>query len=146
MGQTIEVCQQEQLGAYIELKDGRCVPAVVDMIRQQKFGDQCIVASFRPDWVVEVKAIAPKLLTSVLFNSAHVDAIQLAQAVRADFVHPCWERFEHPSSLLTPGWVARVREADLGIICWHEERPDEITALRRVGVDGICSDSPELLR
>jgi glycerophosphoryl diester phosphodiesterase len=34
----------------------------------------------------------------------------------------------------------------MGIICWHEERPDEIAALRRVGVDGICSDAPELLR
>ena len=24
---------------------------------------------------------------------------------------------------------------------WHEERPDEIAALRRVGVNGICSDA-----
>ena len=43
-------------------------------------------------------------------------------------------------------WVARMREAELGIICWHEERPDEIAVLRRVGVDGICSDAPELSR
>jgi glycerophosphoryl diester phosphodiesterase len=42
--------------------------------------------------------------------------------------------------------VARVREVDLGIIGWHEERPDVIAALRRVGIDGICSDAPELLR
>ena len=144
--QVIQVCQQEQLGAYIELKDGRCAPTVADIIRQLKFGDQCIVASFRPDWVADTKAIAPKLLTSVLFSSTHVDAVKLAQSARANFVHPCWERFEHPASLLTPDWVARVRQADLGIICWHEERPDEIAALRRVGVDGICSDSPELLR
>jgi glycerophosphoryl diester phosphodiesterase len=143
--QAIKVCQQEQLGAYIELKDGRCVPAVVDIIRQQKFGDQCIVASFRPDWVADTKAIAQRLLTSVLFSSTHVDAVKLAQSARANFVHPCWERFEHPASLLTPDWVAQVRQADLGIICWHEEQPDEIAALRRVGVDGICSDSPELL-
>jgi len=146
LAQAIELCQQEQLGAYIELKDERCVPAVVDTVRQQKFGDQCIVASFRPDWVGEAKAIAPRLLTSVLFSSTQVDAVQLAGSARANFVHPCWERLEHPRSLLTPDWVARVREADLGIICWHEERPEEIAALRRAGVDGICSDAPELLR
>jgi glycerophosphoryl diester phosphodiesterase len=145
LAQAIELCKQERMGAYIELKDGQCVPAVVDTIRQQKFGDQCIVASFRPDWVAEAKAIAPRLLTSVLFSSTHVDAVELAQSVGANFVHPCWERFENPSSLLTPDWVARVRQAKLGIICWHEERPDEIAALRRVGVDGICSDAPELL-
>lgn len=144
--QAIKVCQQEQLGAYIELKDWRCAPLVVDMVRQLKFGDQCIVASFRPDWVAEVKAIAPELLTSVLFSSTHIDPVHLAQAAQANFVHPCWERYEHPSVLLTPEWVARVRQAELGIICWHEEREDEIAALRRVGVDGICSDAPELLR
>jgi len=46
---------------------------------------------------------------------------------------------------LTPEWIARVREANLGIVCWHEERPEEIAALRQLGVDAICSDAPELL-
>jgi len=144
LAQAIELCQQEQLGAYIELKDGCCVPIVVDVIHQQKFIDQCIVASFRPDWIAEAKAIMPRLLTSVLFSSTQVDAVQLAQSAQANFVHPCWERFANPSALLTPAWIAHVRQADLGIICWNEERPDEIAALRRVGVDGICSDAPEL--
>jgi len=43
-------------------------------------------------------------------------------------------------------WIQRVREARLGIICWHEERPFEIAALQQLGVDGICSDAPELLK
>jgi hypothetical protein len=59
---------------------------------------------------------------------------------------PCWEQHPNPSGLLTSAWVARVREAGLGIICWNEDRPEEITALRQVGVDGICSDAPELLQ
>jgi len=80
----------------------------------------------------------------VLFSSTQVDAVQLAQSARANFVHPCWERFANPSALLTPDWTADVRQADLGIIRWHEERPGEIAALRRVGVDGICSHAPEL--
>lgn len=145
LDQAIEVCKQEQLGAYIELKDWRCIPTVAEMIRAQKFGEWCIVASFRPDWLAEIKAMLPRTPTSVLFSSVHVDPVKLAQAAHADFVHPCWERFDHPSSLLTPEWVTWVREADLGIICWHEERLDEIAALHRIGVDGICSDAPELL-
>ncbi len=146
LAQAIELCKQEQLGAYVELKDGRCVPAVVSLVREMDFGSHCIIASFRPDWVAEAKAIAPRLLASVLFSSTHIDPVPLAQSARANFVHPCWEQFEHPTSLLTPEWVARVREADLGIICWHEERLDEIATLRRAGVDGICSDTPEWLR
>ena len=145
LAETIEVCKGEQLGLYIELKDGAAVPGVVDMLRAQDVVSHCIAGSFRPDWLAEAKSALPELATSILFGSPHLDAVGLAHSIRATYVHPCWERFPHPSVLLTPEWVARVREAELGIICWHEERPEEIAALRRAGVDGICSDAPELL-
>jgi len=145
LAEAIEACKDEQLGAYIELKDGAAVPGVVDALRAQDVVAHCIVGSFRPDWLAEAKTALPELATSILFGSPHLDAVGLAHSVRATYVHPCWERFPHPSALLTPEWVARVREAELGIICWHEERPEEIAALRRAGVDGICSDAPELL-
>ena len=145
LAEVIDLCQKEQLGAYIELKEWSCVPAVAEIIRKQKFAEQCIVGSFRPDWLMDLKAIAPELATSILFASPRLDAVKLAQSVQANFVHPCWGHLLHPSALLTPEWVAQVRRADLGIICWSEQRPDEIAALRRLGVDGICSDAPELL-
>ncbi len=143
--EAVETCLAEQIGAYIELKDGAAIPGVLAVLREEGFAGHCIIGSFRPDWVMEVKSAMPQIATSVLFSALDVDPVKLAQAVRADYVHPCWERFPNPSSLLTPEWVARVRAADLGIICWHEERPEEIAGLRRAGVDGICSDAPELL-
>ncbi len=144
--EAIDVCQEEQLGACIELKDGAVVPAVVQTLKAKKYGGHCILSSFRPDWLAEVRAANPDLLTSVLFSSTHVDPVLLAQSVGASYVSPCWERLPDPASLLTPDWIARVRAADLGIVCWHEERPEQIAALRRLGVDAICSDKPELLR
>jgi glycerophosphoryl diester phosphodiesterase len=143
--EAVEVCKEGQLGAYVEIKDGAAIPAVIEMLREQKFAGHSIVGAFRPDWLMAVKATAPQMATSIMFSSPDLDAVLLARSVRADFVHPCWERLPHPSALLTPEWVARVREAELGIICWHEERPEEIAVLRRAGVDGICSDAPELL-
>jgi len=143
--EAVDVCQAEQLGAYIELKDGGTIPGVLATLREKKFAGHCIVGSFRPDWLAEVKAALPEVATSVLFSSLGVDPVKQAQAVGANFVHPCWERFPNPSRLLTPEWVGRVRGAGLGIVCWHEERPEEIAGLARAGVDGICSDAPELL-
>jgi len=145
LAEAIDLCQKEQLGAYIELKEWQCVPAVAQVIRKQKFAEQCIVGSFHPDWLMDLKVIAPELTTSILFTSPHLDAVKLAQSIQASFVHPCWGHLPNPGALLTPEWVAHVRQADLGIICWSEQRPDEIAALRRLGVDGICSDAPELL-
>lgn len=144
--EALKVCIEENLGVYIEIKDGGVIEDVIKTLRTEKYGGHCILSSFRPDWLATVKDIEPKLMTSILFGAPSVDAVKLAQSVKATFVHPCWERFPNPSALLTPEWVARVREANLGIVCWHEERPEEIAALRRVGVDAICSDAPELLR
>ena len=141
----MELCLNEQLGAYVELKDAAVLPKLDTTIRKHDMAEYTIVGSFRPDWLAEFKALAPKMDTSVLFSSLHVDPVKLARSIGATYVHPCWERYSNPSALLTAEWMARVRGAGLGIICWHEERPDQIAALRRLGVDGICSDAPELL-
>jgi glycerophosphoryl diester phosphodiesterase len=146
LAQAIELCQQESLGAYIEFKEGRCVPAVMVLIRDKHFSEDCIGAAFRPDWIAEARVLAPKVLTSILFRSSQVDPVPLAQSAGANFVQPRWERLERPSALLTPDWIARVRQAGLGLIGWPEERPDEIAALRRAGVDGVCRAAPEGLR
>jgi len=138
-------CRAQRLGLYLELKAGAAITPMLESLRQHHF-DEVIVGSFRPDWLADLKQAAPDLPTSVLFSSPAIDACALAAAAHADYVHPCWEwRDARPDTLLTEGWVARVRAAGLGIISWHEERPAVIAGLRRCGVDGICSDRPELL-
>ncbi len=145
LDEVIALCRDERLGMYIEVKTSSAIPALVTAHHQYGLENWAVIASFRPDWLAEIKAWAPSLPTSILFNSVHVDASALAHSVRADYVHPCWERFPAPGDLLTPEWMSAVRQADLGVICWHEERPAEIAKLRQAGVDGICSDAPELL-
>ncbi|MBN1936066.1 MAG: hypothetical protein JW934_15460 [Anaerolineae bacterium] len=142
---ALDLCQAENIGAYVEIKDGGVIPALVELIRVHEHAGHCLFGSFRLDWIAELKARVPQVGTSILFNSLHVDPVALARSAQANYVHPCWERFDHSASLLAPEWMAGVREAGLGVICWHEERPVEIAALRQVGVDGICSDAPDLL-
>jgi glycerophosphoryl diester phosphodiesterase len=144
--EVIACCRTHELGIYFELKIGFAAAAVVPLIRQHRMVERVIVASFRPDWLADVRAADAVLRTAVLFGSLHVDAVALARAAGAQYVHPCWEhQAPEPHRLLTPTWIATVRNAGLGIISWHEERPSEIAALRRLGVDGICSNAPELL-
>ncbi len=145
LADALEVCRSERMGAYIELKEGDVIPAVVSAIRERGLAKYSIVGSFRPDWLASLKAAIPESNTSILFSSPHLDAVKLAHAIDATYVHPCWKDPD-PSALITSEWVATVRKAGLGIICGHEERPEVIAALRRVGVDAICSDAPELLQ
>lgn len=146
LDEAIECCLANGLGLYLEIKDVFCIPSVAAALRAGELFDGTIVASFRADWLAELKAQEPRIRTAVLFGSIHVDPVALARAAQADYVHPGWEtQAVEPHKLLTPEWISRVRAAGLGIIAWHEERPVEIAALRALGVDGICSNAPDLL-
>jgi glycerophosphoryl diester phosphodiesterase len=145
--EMLDLCASLGLGLYLDIKEvtPTAMVQVLDSLRKLGMLKYSVFGSFRPDVVVEVKALNPDAPTSILFSSVHVDPVALAASVKADYVHPCWERFDSPSSLLTGDWMERVRAAGLGVVCWHEERPAEIAALNALGVDGICSDQPELL-
>jgi len=144
--EVITLCLEHDLGIYFELKIGYAASAIAPLIREHDLYDRVIVASFRPDWLADVKGADSAIRTSVLFHSVHVDAVALARATGAEYVHPCWEyQTPTPHALLTPEWMDPVRAAGLGIISWHEERPAELAALRQLRLDGICTNAPELL-
>lgn len=146
--QVAAVCVDLKLGLYLDIKElGReQAQRVFETLIGCGLSQYTIWASFRPDFVAELKATQPTLFTSILFGSTKIDPVLLAQSVRADYVHPCWENAApEPHRLLTTDWMSRVRAAKLGVICWHEERPAEISALKMLGVDGICSDTPDVL-
>lgn len=146
LSDVIDLCRELTLGLYFEIKAGEAITPVVQAIQEKELYPAVIVSSFRPDWLAWVKATDSRISTSILFSAPNVDPIKLAQAISADYVHPCWESITPtPHKLLTPEWVERVHDAGLGIITWHEERPQEIEVLRKLGVDGICSNNPELL-
>lgn len=141
-------CVALRLGLYLDIKDWNADAARIILRTLDTFEltDYTIVGSFRPDWLAEVKSHRPRLRTSVLFGSLHLDPVALAQSVKADYVHPCWENAApEPHRLLTEAWLNEVRGANLGIVTWHEERPAEIVALNNLGVDGICTDTPDVL-
>jgi glycerophosphoryl diester phosphodiesterase len=145
--QLAETCRSLRMGIYLDIKQIEFESAGImfEVLKKHGMLNGTIFGSFRADWLAEIKAQEPDAQTSILFSSTHVEPVMLAQSVQCDYVHPCWERFEQPHTLLTPDWLARVRQAGLGIVCWHEERPSEIQALQALGVNAICSDEPERL-
>ena len=147
LDQLAETCRALHIGIYLDIKqiDFALAETLFEALRRHGMLRGAIFGSFRADWLAEIKAREPDAQTSVLFSSTHVDPVMLAQAIHCDYVHPCWERFEQPHTLLTQDWLTAVHAANLGIVCWHEERPSEIQALQALGVNAICSDEPERL-
>jgi glycerophosphoryl diester phosphodiesterase len=137
-------------GLYLELKAKGTPSAVVSLLRVNRFTEphQVIVGSFQPDLVRETKEFAPELKTALLVGPVFPapELVEMAHQARADYIHLCWEnRAPHPHELLTPDLLQALRAAGLGIVLWHEEREDEIAALRTLDVDAICTNTPDKL-
>lgn len=146
--EVVAACAEQNVGLYLDIKDfdAELGAKIINSLWRHSVMGRSIAGSFRADWLADIKVAEPKLMTSILFGAVQLDPVALAHSIRADFVHPCWERrAAQPHTLLTPQWVERVHDAGLGIVCWHEERPEEIAALRALGVDAICSDTPDRL-
>jgi glycerophosphoryl diester phosphodiesterase len=147
LSELAKACRSLGLGIYLDIKELNfaTLDTIFSALDEHDMMGATIFSSFRADWLAEIKAQRPTAVTSILFSSIHVDPAAQAQAIQSDYVHPCWERFDAPHTLLTPEWLASVRALGVGIACWHEERPAEIQALQALGVNAICSDLPELL-
>ena len=133
---------------YIELKGQQTPAPVVDCLRRTAFLDQAIAGSFFPWLPQKAKFLEPALRTSVLVSTRDREAgfVEWALAVGADYVHPCWERgASDPHRLLTPELVASIHARGLGIVVWHEERPEELRELVKLDVQGICTNTPDIL-
>jgi glycerophosphoryl diester phosphodiesterase len=133
---------------YIEMKGQQTPAAVVDCLRRTAFMDQAIAGSFFPWLPQKVKFLEPAIRTSVLIAARDRQAnfIDWALAVQADYVHPCWERASPaPHQLLTPDLVSAIHGRGLGIVLWHEERPEELRELVKLDVQGICTNTPDVL-
>lgn len=136
-----------QCGLYLEVKSPACVEPVLETIAQSGFKqDEIILSSFHHPVVARIKALEPKLKTSVLFDCSPVNPIGLARDAGADFVHFCWEDMApHPAALITDELLQYIHQSGLGIILWHEERQDQLALLQARNIDGICTDDPLVL-
>lgn len=135
------------VGLYADIKSATpaAIERFVELLDVYDLAGMTILASVRSDIVAVCSQVAPSIPGSVLFASMLEEPVQLAESVGAHYVHPCWERHPNPDQLVAGDWVDRVRTNGLGVICWHEERPAVLASLCRIGVDGICTDLPDLL-
>jgi glycerophosphoryl diester phosphodiesterase len=133
---------------YVELKGQHTPEPLVKVLQAAAFVDQVVVGSFFPGLPQKVKSLEPAIRTSMLIRQAdrQTSFVDWALAIQVDYVHPCWERASPmPHKLLTPAMIAHIRQQGLGIIVWHEERPSELRELVKLDVDGICTDTPDIL-
>ena len=145
--ETVITCKRLGLGIYLEIKFMLYESAarMLDILRAHDYLDATIVASFRVDLLAAVKRAEPCLTTSVIYNFANVNAVALAEAVGAEYVHPCWDFEPNNLELMTEEWVDNVLSAGLGILGWVQLTRESTRILSAKGLHGLTADDPNML-
>ena len=115
----------------------RELPArVVELIQEQEMEKQCVVTSTSMSHLMQVKELEPKLCTGYIVSAAYGD---FDPGRQVDFISI---RYEFADEEL----VEHMHDQGKRVYAWTVNAPGELRRLEAVGVDGIITDHPVMVR
>jgi glycerophosphoryl diester phosphodiesterase len=133
----------------VELKTSsgraRALPrAVARALRESGIEDRVLVSSFDPLALARFRLAAPHVRTAYLWLDRPATPRALRRPWPAPWLHVDALHAHHAA--VDAELVARARERNLALNVWTVNDPQEIRRLLALGVSGIMSDDPDLLR
>ncbi len=98
--------------------------------------DNFLISSFKWDELREMRKVNASIPIAILTESDPLDAISIAKELNAEAINPNFEK-------LTPENNLAIQEAGFKIYPWTVNEPEDIIAMKRLGVDGIITNFPE---
>ncbi|MCK6528125.1 glycerophosphodiester phosphodiesterase [Myxococcota bacterium] len=128
----------------VEIKSGPVVypgigAAVVEALSRHGMTERALVISFDHVAVQRVKALDDRVATGVLYAGRPVDPVALARAAGADALLPHWAFVREED-------VRSAHAAGLAVAPWVSSDPHVLRRLISLGVDGIGTNHPDVLR
>ncbi|HZF31251.1 MAG TPA: glycerophosphodiester phosphodiesterase family protein, partial [Gammaproteobacteria bacterium] len=122
----------------VELKynvpDPGLAPAVIDLLRRERFVDQVVITSLDYAALEQVESIEPQLETGHIVTAAVGDVVRTG----ADFL-------SLNSAQATRSLIRRAHAAGKKVHVWTVNEPDVMLRMIERGVDNVITDDPALL-
>ncbi|HSL73632.1 MAG TPA: glycerophosphodiester phosphodiesterase [Ilumatobacteraceae bacterium] len=115
------------------------VTPVVEALRRRgpAARDRWLVSSFSWDTLEACRAQAPEIATAWLVSAVSVERLATVAAAGHAALHPHEPR-------VTEEFVERCHAVGLAVNTWTCNDPDRLVALAEMGVDGVCTDVPDV--
>ncbi len=142
---------EELLGAWpdlrlnIDCKTDSAVAALVAALRRTNALDRVCVGAFSDLRIRQLRAILGEDLCSALGPGA-VASLRYGKLLRTTARTAQVPVRQGPLVVTTPAFVQRAHRLGLQVHVWTIDDPDEIHRLLDMGVDGIMTDRPGVLR
>ncbi|MDW3219355.1 MAG: glycerophosphodiester phosphodiesterase [Acidimicrobiales bacterium] len=149
LAEALEAC--DGMGVNIEIKnlpddpdydaDHAVVDAVAGLAQAYLGPERTIISSFNMDSVDRMHAVDPSLPCAWLFfqMTDPMSVVDRAVAHEMRAIHPY-------DNLVDVAMVNRAHDAGLEVNVWTVDDPERMTALVEMGVDGICTNVPDVAR
>ena len=148
LAEALEEC--DGMGVNIEIKNLRDDPdydedhlvsdAVAGLAQAYLGPDRVLVSSFNIDALDRLREVDPTIPLALLFDIGDPNSnIERALAHEMSAIHPY-------DPLVTATIVDRAHAVGLEVNVWTVNDPDRMAELIEMGVDGICTDVPDVGR
>lgn len=129
-----------RIGVYVEMKGPGTGAAVGALVRSGAAdGVEVVSGSFVPALVAQLRAAAPDVPRSVLFQRTSVaDMIGTCAEVAAEYAHPCFRPLDR-------ALVDALHAAGLVVMAPHTNDRAEARAFAAAGIDVLATDDPAVL-
>jgi glycerophosphoryl diester phosphodiesterase len=138
--------KDNQWWVNIEIKDASgtyadavIVERVVALVEELEMQHQVLISSFNFDYLRQVKTLQPNLSIGVLTSQAVSDPLTLMGELSAQAFHPSLK-------VVRPEQVKLLRQAGYAVNVWTVNDESDMRDLMAMGVSGIFTDFPQLLK
>jgi glycerophosphoryl diester phosphodiesterase len=101
--------------------------------------DQFLISSFDWDELREYRRFSPEGRIAVLTEGDPLEALQVAAELNAEAINPHFTQLNAQN-------VSRIHEEGYKIFTWTVNDPEDFRKLKSMGVDGVFSDFPDLMK
>ena len=123
----------------IEIKDEKALEESVRIIKKNKIEDKVVISSFIEGVVKKSKKLDPGIKTALLFVAAESYHLELANYLNVDYVNIHQEKIKKVI-------LDKARNLNLKINAWGADNKSSIRRMIKLGVDGIITNDPGLIK
>ncbi len=134
----------------IDCKSDAAAPALVALLREHDALDRVCIGAFSHARLLKLRALlGPRLLSCLSPNettSLRLSGRLRGDALRVAQVPTVWPVAGREITVVNERFVRRAHRIGVAVHVWTIDEPDEMHRLLDLGVDGIMTDRPEVLR
>lgn len=127
----------------IEIKEGgETYPGIeenlLSLLKREDFIGQCVVSSLDAPTVERIKQLETRLICGLIFDRRPMVYLQKTLDIGLDVIHPRW-------TVCTEELARQAHQRKKKIFVWTVNTPGQAEYFKKLGVDGIISDYPDIL-